>query len=237
MIAQEAARHSPLTIKWYEQRLGRFMRCVQTRGIESPEAISATDCRSFIVELSRQQLKDNTVHGYAQVVKTFCRFLQREGFSEHDAMEHVAMPKVAKRIMPAFKPQDVKKLLGACRSKRDTAMLLGLVDSDATASEFAALRVCDVDMRTGATRIIHGKGGKDRTCYLGARARRALIGYLRGRDEASPSSPLWLSKTTGEQLTYYGLAQALKRLGQRPRGASALRCSAQYVWRGETSRE
>ena len=215
MVAQEAARHSPLTLKWYAQRLGRFLEFLKAHKVTDPGSITPTHCRSFIVELARRGLKDTTIHGYAQVIKTFCRFLEREDFAPANAMAHVTMPKVAKRIMPAFTPSDVKALLEACKSARDTAIILCLLDSGARASEFVALRIADVDLRTGTTRILRGKGGKYRVCYLGARARKALIKYLRERKGAKDSDPLWLSENTGEALTYWGVAQLLRRLGKR----------------------
>ena len=181
MIAQEAARHSPLTLQWYSKRLGRFMAFLFERGITAPENITPTDCRAFLVDLEREGLSANTVHGSAQAVKTFCRFLEREGFAPQNAMARVTMPKVPKVIMPAFSIEDVRGLLRACRSPRDTAIVLCLLDSGCRAAEFCALRVQDVDLRSGSVRVIHGKGGKDRTCYLGAKARQALVKYLRAR--------------------------------------------------------
>jgi site-specific recombinase XerD len=87
------------------------------------------------------------------------------------------------------------------------------LDSGLRGAEFCALRVQDVDLRTGAVHVIHGKGGKDRTAYLGGKSRLALIRYLRERD-AMPRDPLWLA-AGGTGLTYYGLAQLLRRLGAR----------------------
>ena len=81
LIAQEAARHSPLTVKWYEQRLGAFVAYLAERGVAAPEGVTATHCRAFLVGLGQRRLKDTTVHGHAQVLKTFCRFLEREGFA------------------------------------------------------------------------------------------------------------------------------------------------------------
>jgi len=80
-----------------------------------------------------------------------------------------------------------------------------------------------VDLRSGAVRVIHGKGGRDRTCYLGAKARQALVKYLRARPRmllSGASAPvytgaLWLSVNTGQALTACGLAQVLQRLGER----------------------
>ena len=154
------------------------------------------------------------------MVKTFCRFLEREGFAPKNAFAHVVTPKLPKEIMPAFSPEDVQRLLRACRSRRDTAIVLCLLDSGCRAAEFCALRVQDVDLRTGGVRVIRGKGGKDRTSYLGGKARQALIRHLRERPEVKPTDPLWLSENTGESLrtrglTYFGLAQLCRRLGKR----------------------
>jgi len=171
------------------------------------------------VDLEREGLAPNTVHGYAQILKTFCRFLESEGFAPTNAMARVAMPKLPKQIMPAFSPEDVKRLLGACTSARETAIVLCLLDSGCRAAEFCALRVQDVDLRSGSVRVIHGKGAKDRSVYLGGKARQALIRYLRERPEAGATAPLWLSENTGEGLTANGLFKLCKRLGERARVA------------------
>lgn len=215
MIAQEAARHSPLTIKWYEQRLGSFLTFLHERQVNTPDGITPTECRTFIVILQRQGLAANTVHGYAQVVKTFCRFLEREEFSPTDPMARVKMPKVPKVIQPSLSPSDVRQLLDASTSSRDRAIVLCLLDSGLRAREFCVLRIADVDLRAGTVRVVKGKGGKDRTAYLGAKARRALVRYLRERGTGEPCDSLWLSKATGKGLTHWGLAQLLKRLGMR----------------------
>ena len=222
LVAQEAARHSPLTLKWYRQRLGAFHAFLHEQGVNSPEGITATHCRAFLVVLARRNLKDTTIHGYAQVLKTFCKFLEREGFTPTNAMRNVAMPKVDKRILPAFSPQDVKSLLDACASRRDSAIVYCLLDSGCRAGEFVALRMGDVDLRTGTVRVVHGKGGKDRTTYLGAKARRALINYLRKHPSTGTTAPLWLSENTGEALTDWGLRGLLRRLGRR---ASVAHCT------------
>jgi len=91
LIAQEAARHSPLTLKWYTQRLGRFLEFLVEGGTTAPEDITAPECRAFFVELGRCKLKDTTVQGYAQAVKPSCRFLEREGFAPRNAMATVRM--------------------------------------------------------------------------------------------------------------------------------------------------
>lgn len=215
LIAQEAARHSPLTLRWYEHRLGRFLAFLAERSVTAPERITPTDCRMFLVELQHTGLANNTLHGFAQAVKTFCRFMEREGYAPTNAFARVTMPKVGQRLMPALTPDDVKRLLTACETPRDCAVVLCLLDSGARASEFCALRLADVDLRVGTVRIAHGKGDKARACYLGAKSRRALLVYLRSRPEATPTAPLWVSENTGQALTDWGLRQLLRRLGRK----------------------
>jgi len=215
MIAQQAAKHSSATLEFYRKRLPRFLSFLEERGVTDPEQITATHCRAFIVTLQDAGLSDNYIHQHAQIVKTFCRFLEAEELASQNAFARVKMPKVAERIMPAFTPEDVKALLGACRTARDRAIVLCLLDSGARAQEFVSLTIGDVDIQTGATHIQRGKGAKGRVCFLGAKARRELIKYLRKRRGAKPPDPLWLAHRTGTPLTYWGLAQMLRKLGKR----------------------
>ena len=133
MIAQQAARHSPATLEFYRKRLPRFLTFLAERGIMDPDQITATHCRAFIVSLQDAGLSDNYVHQHAQILKTFCRFLEAEGLAAQNVFERVKMPKVADRILPAFTPEDVKALLSACTSARDRAIVLCLLDSGARA--------------------------------------------------------------------------------------------------------
>ena len=88
-------------------------------------------------------------------------------------MARVKMPKLPKEILPAFAPGDVQKLMAVCKTPRDKAIVLCLLDSGCRAREFSALTIADVDMQTGTVTVRQGKGKKDRITFLGAKARRA----------------------------------------------------------------
>ncbi len=90
-----------------------------------------------------------------------------------------------------------------------TAILLTHLDSGLQAAELCALDVGDLDIATGRVVVGHGKGGKGRIVFLGARARKAILRYLKTRDNLSPASPLWLT-ADGERLAYWGLRQMLR---------------------------
>jgi site-specific recombinase XerD len=130
-------------------------------------------------------------------------------------MRKVKMPRLDKDIPPAFTPDDVHKLLQTCKTARDSAIVLCLLDSGCRAAEFVALNVGDIDLKTGTVAIRQGKGRKDRTAFLGTKARKALVRYAMERGRPAPNEPLWLSESTRERLTDFGLRQALERIARR----------------------
>ena len=69
-------------------------------------------------------------------------------------------------------------------------------------------------LTTGAALIRHGKGSKARSVFLGTKARRELVRYLRYRPEADAGEPLWVS-IQGSRLTYWGLRQIVRRRAER----------------------
>lgn len=215
LIAQRASRHSPRTLDFYEKRLPKFLDDLERRGITEPAEVTPTTIRAFIADLQGRPLSEHYVHGIAQTIKTFCRFMQAEGLCERNAFERVLMPKLDKRILPAFTPEDVKKLIGATETARDKAVVLCLLDSGARAQEFLDLSIGDIDMKTGAVHIRRGKGAKGRVTYLGGKALRVLGRFLRERPGARATDPLWPAHQTDQVLSYFGLAQMLHKLGER----------------------
>lgn len=106
--------------------------------------------------------------------------------------------------------------MAVCRTVRDRAIILCLVDTGARGSEFCALNVGDVDMMTGAVEIRFGKGGKRRTVFLGNDSRRALRKYLRTRpkETLTPESPLWMWENREpfyNRLRFVGLREVVRR--------------------------
>jgi len=105
------------------------------------------------------------------------------------------------------------KLVAECKTglaERDKAILLSLVDTGCRASEFLSVNIGDLDFVNGEIRILHGKGDKYRTVYLGRNSRRAVRRYLKTRKELSSHSPLWITND-GCRLTFSGLRQIIRR--------------------------
>ena len=97
-----------------------------------------------------------------------------------------------------------------------------LLDTGLRASELCALKVENVDLRTGKVEVAHGaeggaKGGRGRIVYLGKVARKAIWRYLVDRDDGEePYAPVFVTKD-GRPMNPSSLRLLIKRLGKKAR--------------------
>jgi len=73
------------------------------------------------------------------------------------------MPTIAKKRLPVLTAEQVKKVIGECKTKRDTTIVLLLIDTGLQRAEICALNLDDIDISSGNVRVAKGKGGKART--------------------------------------------------------------------------
>jgi len=214
-LSREAMRCTEATLIWYRKYVGALITYLASQNIVEVEAITPDTLRAFLVHLQNRGLADTTIHHHASAARTFCNYLVEEELLAVSPMSRVKMPRLNKDALPALEPADVQKLLRACNSLRDTAIVLTLLDSGVRASEFIALNVGDLDIASGSILVKLGKGRKTRTTYIGAKARRAVLKYLMSRGKPAADEPLWVSEQAGERLTDSGLRQALERIAKR----------------------
>jgi site-specific recombinase XerD len=211
IVAKEAQRCTPATLKHYRWTLEYFGTWLAEQGVTDPTRITAHHIRLFLNYLQSRDFTDHTVSDFARVIKTWCRFLVAEELLSANPFAKVTMPRLDKRIMPAFEQEDVRKLLAACDADGQ-ARILVLLDTGVRVSEFVALDVGDVDLKTGTVRVRQGKGRKDRVVFLGAKAKTALRKHLILRGDPQPDEPLFPSYRHG-RMTVDGMQTWLAKLG------------------------
>lgn len=208
LLDVESRRLTEHTRKFYVSTLSRFIAYLADQGIEHVHEVQATHIRQFLAGLDG--LSSHTQHKYARAIKTFCNFCVRDELLEKSPADRVLMPKLEQKVLRSFAPDEVRRILKACVSERDKAIVLLLLDTGLRASELVALDVQDVDISTGALTVHRGKGQKGRVVYVGARTRKQLVRYLGSRREGV----LFMSQRN-KRLTAWGLDQAMKRVEQR----------------------
>ena len=68
---------------------------------------------TFLTSREAMRLSPATLDWYARLLQPFLNFLAEDGIIPESPMRKVKMPRVDNRILPAFAPEDVKRLLAA----------------------------------------------------------------------------------------------------------------------------
>ncbi len=158
-----------------------------------PGEVEEVTVRSFVASLSASTHGPNdapyratSVARTLSAVRSFHRFLLREGVTDRDPAVGVPQPRLPRSLPRPLPVEDVRRLLeapdeGSPAGLRDRAILELLYGSGLRISELTGLDVDDLDLEEGSVRVL-GKGGKEREVPLGSFGRDAVGAYLtRGR--------------------------------------------------------
>ena len=189
----------------------------------TPEAV-----RRYLTALGRQR-KPGRIHAAYWAIHAFLNWCDEEYQlpTWRNPIDRVAPPKVPQEVLEPISMPDLRKMLTACAERTfigDRAILLALLDSGRRANELLSLDVADVDSRTGTVLVRQAKGNKTRIAFLGARARRALVRYLRHRE--NPTGPLWVT-VREKRMAYSGMRSMLRRCASR----AGVRMSGPHAFR------
>jgi integrase/recombinase XerC len=166
------------TLRAYRKDLTDFIAHVNTE----PEKIDMLDVRGFIAEQIRKGLNKTTVSRRLSSVRSFFKFLYREGYMKSNPAKLVSSPRLPK-LLPKFLSVDdafslVEKPEGiGFAPARDRAILELLYSSGLRVGELAGLNVEDINVREALVKA-RGKGKKERIVPIGSKALDAIKTYL-----------------------------------------------------------
>ncbi len=176
------------TVAAYRRDLSRYARFMKGRGIRGARRVDELTVAAFIAQLSASTHGDGKPYRASSVVRalssvrSFHRFLVREGESDRDPAIGVVRPRLHRGLPRPMSVDEAGRLLeappeGTATGIRDRAILETLYGAGLRVSELVGLDVDDVDIEEGSVRVL-GKGGKERKVPLGRFAREALAAYL-----------------------------------------------------------
>jgi site-specific recombinase XerD len=216
-------------LKWYTQKLGSLADWAGTDAEISTAMVNRflTHIQTTPSTRTGTLRSSYTVHGYAQVVKSFARWCEANDLIPK--APKVTMPRVDQKVIEVFSEAQIKQLLAVTRQEetpalvhRDRAALLFLLDTGVRASEFCGLTLDRLHLEAGWAKVI-GKGRREREVAFGQSTRVEMVRYLR-RYRRGDVAQVFTGKR-GEPLTPSGLDQMLYRLGGWA-GVEGVRCSA-----------
>jgi integrase/recombinase XerD len=213
------------TLVAYRRDLRRYAAFLQHREVEDPEAVDEGTVRSFVASLSAgthgpddAPYRATSVARTLSAVRSFHRFLLREGVTDRDPAAAIPQPRLPRSLPRPLPVDDVRRLLeapddGSATGLRDRAILELLYGSGLRISELTGMDVDDLDLEGGSLRVL-GKGGKEREVPLGSFGLEAVGAYLsRGRPAlatAASRSALFLN-ARGGRLSRQSCARLLGR--------------------------
>jgi len=187
-------------LRAYKADLKEFAEFVEER---SPKDITRIDVRRFVAKLKDGGVSKRTVVRKIAAIRSFFKFLFREGYIENNPAGSIFTPKLEKRL-PEF--LDCKQTLKLITSPvtdsiwglRDRAILEVLYSTGMRVSEAASVNLENVDLIAGVVKV-RGKGKKERMAILGDEAQKNLRRYL------AEARPLREKSTKAVFLNKFGL--------------------------------
>ncbi|MBU0633630.1 MAG: tyrosine-type recombinase/integrase, partial [Candidatus Omnitrophica bacterium] len=154
--------------------------------------ISVLDVRRFLVDLRQAGFKKVSIARKMASLRSFFRFLAREGFIKTNPMVGLVGPKLEKKLPIFLNEDDMFKLLDSPSTDelsglRDKAILETLYSTGIRVSELVGMNIEDIDFIGGVLKV-YGKGKKERLAPIGDKALRAIKNYLDRRNTVASSS-------------------------------------------------
>ncbi|MFC1689015.1 tyrosine recombinase XerC [Pseudomonadota bacterium] len=175
---------SPLTRSAYQRDLSRFSGELKRLEIEDPGKVDEHHVRSLIARLHRQGLGPRSLQRLLSAVRSFYRWMMREGFTQHNPATAVKAPKSPAKLPATLDSDAVTRLLDIKADTplaiRDKAIMELFYSSGLRLSELAGLRWNQIDPASGLITVT-GKGNKTRVVPVGSYAAKALAAWRKVR--------------------------------------------------------
>ena len=191
MRSRQAMDVTPLTIRYYKGKLGRFFK-----DVDADEPTSA-DIEAFLIQFRNPGNR----HTYYRVVKTFYHW-REDIFDIPSPMKKIKAPKMPKLILPSLSIEQVTLLLNTVDDVRDKAIIALFTDSGLRLSELVNIKLEDIDWESRTIQVI-GKGRKEALAPFGKRSEQYLREWLSQYDPKGGN--IW-------GLTRWGIVSMLNRL-------------------------
>lgn len=201
--------YSAHTVLNYRLDLDDFSRFLGEGNIESVDYLTL---RKYLAVLKEKNLKSRSVARKLSTLRSFFRFLTREGFLKVNPILVVSSPKTEKHLPQFLTEDETSRLMESAsrddeRSLRDRAVLETFYSTGIRISELVGLNNEDIDFISGIVKV-RGKGKKERIVPIGEHAIRAIREYLDKRKKQSQA--IFLNKS-GKRITDRGVRDIIEK--------------------------
>ena len=227
------ANVSEHTLRNYGSDLEQFLRYFTVRGSpkSAAEEIDGLAIREWLGHLYQQRLAAVSMRRKLAAVRSFFKYLLREGIVEKNVARLVRAPKAPKSLPRVMTAEQTNVLVDGVapaaekferpHPERDLAIFELLYGCGLRISELVGLNLDDFDFSERWIRV-RGKGRKERQVPFGAKAAEALEHYLRGRKPAVASDRALFLNHKRARITDRGARGIVKFYARMVTGDSSL---------------
>lgn len=201
--------YSPHTLLNYKLDLYDFKKFL---GAQALEGVDYLVLRKYLATLKEENLASPTVGRRLSTLRSFFKFLTREGYIKSNPTLSLSSPKREKRLPSFMTEEEVSRLIessspGNETGMRDRAILETFYSTGIRISELVGLDIEDMDFISGILKV-RGKGKKERIVPIGDKAITALRHYLEGKKKQTAA--VFLNKK-GKRITDRGVRNIVRK--------------------------
>jgi integrase/recombinase XerC len=208
--------HHSVALRSYEDDLALYSSyLVEVQGpAADPTAVDSVRLRRYSAWLTGRGYAPSTVARRLASLRSFFRFLRRQGLVTSDPSAGLRNPKQARRLPRLLRVDEVIRLLETVPRDtppgiRDRAMLETLYGGGLRVGELVALNVEDIDGDQELVRV-RGKGRRERLSPIGAMAVDWLKRWLPLRQPRAVREPALFLNQRGTRLTARSVGRLLE---------------------------
>jgi integrase/recombinase XerC len=209
---------SPNTILAYTKDLNSFVAFI---GEEKPSRLDHVRIRGYLSDLYDKGLGKTSVARHLAAVRSFYRWMAREGLVKQNPAALVSTPKLPKKLPRVPTMEEINSVLdsempeNAAFPERDRVILELLYGSGLRNSELIGINLDDIHWSNEAI-LVRGKGKKQRIVPLGEIAAKTIRDYLPKRQALlaakKKSNPALLLNLRGTRLTTRSVGRIVKQI-------------------------
>jgi site-specific recombinase XerD len=170
---------SEATRRAYLNSVGRL---IEVLGPKDAADLDRSDIRKLQCQLLAKGITANSIRSHTCGIRAWTKFLRLAGVTRHDPSLLLSNRKLPSRIPRVLKVEEIDRLIAACKTPLERAVVETMYSTGVRISELVALRVEDVTFsEPGVIRVIRSKGDKSRIVLFGKKATVAIKEYLNGR--------------------------------------------------------
>lgn len=213
-IEKNSSEHTIINYSVDLRDFGNFLGDIKLEGV------NYLVLRRYLAHMRGKDYSKRTIARKLASLRSFFKFLYREGYLKTSPATSVATPKLDKKLPLFLDTSEVVKLIEAPGEKdltglRDRAIMETLYSTGMRVSELVRLNLDNIDFISGVVKVF-GKGKKERLTPIGDKALRAIRNYItkRGVKKLADKKAVFLNKG-GTRLTDRSIRRVVEKYIKR----------------------